>query len=250
MERPPSRTPTPTPVAVEPAPKPELTPTLRTTAEIRSKGNRLVGQPSPYFEQHGHNPVDWYPWGEEALARARRENRLIFVSVGYSTSCRFAGRIYVMACGLLVVRRPRCCSSSSAPSPATNHCMPKATTRSALRRRPSPSNRTAPVFFAVAIDHVTGRPREVVLTGDADDAESLLDVVRPRGHARLVLARVPATGAEGTFARAFPALRAKTSKDGHATAYVCEMGRGEKPTTDPVVFSQQIARALAMADPR
>jgi len=47
--------------------------------------NRLAGESSPYLRLHRHNPVDWYPWGEEALARARREDRPIFVSVGYST---------------------------------------------------------------------------------------------------------------------------------------------------------------------
>jgi uncharacterized protein YyaL (SSP411 family) len=57
----------------------------RTVATIRRDGNHLVGQASPYLEQHAHNPVDWYPWGPEALERARRERRLLFVSVGYST---------------------------------------------------------------------------------------------------------------------------------------------------------------------
>src|SRR5215469_2636407 len=47
--------------------------------------NRLVHEKSPYLLQHAHNPVDWYPWGEEAFAKARRENRPIFLSVGYST---------------------------------------------------------------------------------------------------------------------------------------------------------------------
>lgn len=47
--------------------------------------NRLVHETSPYLLQHAHNPVDWYPWGEEAIERARRENRPIFLSVGYST---------------------------------------------------------------------------------------------------------------------------------------------------------------------
>src|SRR5271170_6152847 len=46
--------------------------------------NRLSQETSPYLRQHAHNPVDWYPWGEEALARARRENRPLLVSVGYS----------------------------------------------------------------------------------------------------------------------------------------------------------------------
>src|SRR5216110_1466875 len=47
--------------------------------------NRLAGEKSPYLLQHAHNPVDWYPWGEEAFAKARGENKLIFLSVGYST---------------------------------------------------------------------------------------------------------------------------------------------------------------------
>jgi uncharacterized protein YyaL (SSP411 family) len=47
--------------------------------------NRLAGESSPYLLLHQHNPVDWYPWGEEALARARREGKPIFLSVGYST---------------------------------------------------------------------------------------------------------------------------------------------------------------------
>ena len=46
--------------------------------------NRLAGETSPYLLQHAHNPVDWYPWGEEALARSRREDRPILVSIGYS----------------------------------------------------------------------------------------------------------------------------------------------------------------------
>jgi uncharacterized protein YyaL (SSP411 family) len=47
--------------------------------------NRLGHEKSPYLLQHAHNPVDWYPWGEEAFAKARRENKPIFLSIGYST---------------------------------------------------------------------------------------------------------------------------------------------------------------------
>ena len=46
--------------------------------------NRLIEETSPYLLQHAHNPVDWYPWGEEALARARKENKPILVSIGYA----------------------------------------------------------------------------------------------------------------------------------------------------------------------
>lgn len=47
--------------------------------------NRLAREKSPYLLQHAHNPVDWYAWGEEAFARARAENKPIFLSIGYST---------------------------------------------------------------------------------------------------------------------------------------------------------------------
>ncbi len=49
------------------------------------KPNRLIHEKSPYLLQHAFNPVDWYPWGEEAFAKARRENKPIFLSIGYST---------------------------------------------------------------------------------------------------------------------------------------------------------------------
>ncbi len=46
--------------------------------------NRLINETSPYLLQHAHNPVDWYPWGEEALQKARAENKPILLSIGYS----------------------------------------------------------------------------------------------------------------------------------------------------------------------
>jgi uncharacterized protein YyaL (SSP411 family) len=47
--------------------------------------NRLIHETSPYLKQHAANPVDWYPWGPEAIERARREDKPIFLSIGYST---------------------------------------------------------------------------------------------------------------------------------------------------------------------
>ena len=56
--------------------------------------NRLIDSNDPYLLLHAHNPVDWYPWGTEALAKAKRENRPIFISIGYSTCywCHVAER--------------------------------------------------------------------------------------------------------------------------------------------------------------
>jgi uncharacterized protein YyaL (SSP411 family) len=50
--------------------------------------NRLAKESSPYLLQHAHNPVDWYPWGEEAFAKAKKEGKLVFLSIGYS-SCHW-----------------------------------------------------------------------------------------------------------------------------------------------------------------
>ncbi len=56
--------------------------------------NRLSGESSPYLLQHAHNPVDWYPWGREALDEARDEDKPIFLSIGYSAChwCHVMGR--------------------------------------------------------------------------------------------------------------------------------------------------------------
>ena len=56
--------------------------------QSRPAGNRLAAEQSLYLQQHAHNPVDWYPWGEEALQRARAEDKPIFLSIGYS-SCHW-----------------------------------------------------------------------------------------------------------------------------------------------------------------
>src|SRR5262249_18482419 len=46
--------------------------------------NHLINETSPYLQQHAANPVDWYPWGKEALEKARRENKPILLSIGYA----------------------------------------------------------------------------------------------------------------------------------------------------------------------
>jgi uncharacterized protein YyaL (SSP411 family) len=54
-------------------------------APVHTHTNRLAREKSPYLLQHQFNPVDWYPWGEEAFDKARRENKPLFLSIGYST---------------------------------------------------------------------------------------------------------------------------------------------------------------------
>ncbi|MEZ6115315.1 MAG: thioredoxin domain-containing protein [Pirellulaceae bacterium] len=63
---------------------------LAGTNQLRAQENtnRLAKETSLYLRSHAHNPVDWFPWGEEALAKAKQENKLIFLSVGYS-SCHW-----------------------------------------------------------------------------------------------------------------------------------------------------------------
>ena len=51
---------------------------------INNIPNRLTKEKSPYLLQHANNPVDWFPWGEEAFKAAKAENKPIFLSIGYS----------------------------------------------------------------------------------------------------------------------------------------------------------------------
>ena len=48
------------------------------------RANRLLNEKSPYLLQHAYNPVDWYPWSQEAFEKAKREEKPIFLSIGYS----------------------------------------------------------------------------------------------------------------------------------------------------------------------
>ena len=59
--------------------------TMTAPAPASRTSNRLIREKSPYLLQHAYNPVDWYPWGEEAFAKATREDKPIFLSIGYST---------------------------------------------------------------------------------------------------------------------------------------------------------------------
>ncbi|HUS64643.1 MAG TPA: DUF255 domain-containing protein, partial [Kofleriaceae bacterium] len=63
----------------------ELAARIRAAAPRAPYANRLALEPSPYLRQHAHNPVDWYPWGDEAFAAAKRLRRPILLSIGYST---------------------------------------------------------------------------------------------------------------------------------------------------------------------
>src|SRR5881397_3601369 len=60
-----------------------LPPTLSARLS-RYMPNRLINETSPYLLQHAQNPVDWYAWGQEALERAAKEDKLILLSIGYS----------------------------------------------------------------------------------------------------------------------------------------------------------------------
>lgn len=57
---------------------------MESTEQNHRFTNHLINETSPYLLQHAHNPVNWYPWGEEALNKAKEENKLILVSIGYS----------------------------------------------------------------------------------------------------------------------------------------------------------------------
>ena len=67
---------------------PRLADAADPTGKEKGKPNRLAKESSPYLLQHAHNPVDWYPWGPEAFEKARKEKKLVFLSIGYS-SCHW-----------------------------------------------------------------------------------------------------------------------------------------------------------------
>ena len=54
-------------------------------SDSQNPPNCLIDEKSPYLLQHAHNPVDWYPWGDEAFDRAAAEDKAVFLSIGYST---------------------------------------------------------------------------------------------------------------------------------------------------------------------
>lgn len=57
---------------------------MNKTTNTHPHTNQLINETSPYLLQHAHNPVNWYPWGQDALDKAKKENKLIIVSIGYA----------------------------------------------------------------------------------------------------------------------------------------------------------------------
>lgn len=100
-------------------------------------------------------------------------------------------------------------------------------------------------FMLVAIDHLLGASREIVLAGD--EADALLEVARPANPERGLIVRLGDAGAAGELAERYPALAIKRAIDGRATAYVCEIGRCELPTSDPAELRRQLA-AIGLPD--
>ena len=74
------------------------------TIKQNKKANRLINEMSPYLLQHAYNPVDWFPWGEEAFKKANKENKPIFLSIGYSTChwCHVRKRYYALILLLVI----------------------------------------------------------------------------------------------------------------------------------------------------
>ena len=66
---------------------------------ISNSSNRLINEKSPYLEQRAHNPVYWFPWGEEAFEKAKREDKPVFLSIGYST-CHWC-HVFIMLLDLV-----------------------------------------------------------------------------------------------------------------------------------------------------
>ena len=95
-------------------------------AKEKGKPNNLAKSSSPYLLQHAHNPVDWYPWGPEAFEKAKKEKKLVFLSIGYS-ACHWC---HVMEQRVVRQRRrSRSCSTrTSSASRWTARSGPTSTT--------------------------------------------------------------------------------------------------------------------------
>ncbi|MEO8379030.1 MAG: thioredoxin domain-containing protein, partial [Acidobacteriota bacterium] len=111
--------------------------------------NRLAKEKSRYLLQHANNPVDWYPWGEEAFARAKRENKPVFLSVGYST-CHWC---HVM-------------ESESFSDPAIAKLMNEAFVSIKVDREERPDIDSVYLAVARTLTGEAGWPNNVVLTPD------------------------------------------------------------------------------------
>ncbi|MCH9687009.1 MAG: hypothetical protein K0V04_36575, partial [Deltaproteobacteria bacterium] len=102
-------------------------------------------------------------------------------------------------------------------------------------------------WMLAALDHATGRPREVVIAGDDGDpvTRALLTEVAGTTHARILPVRIPAAGPPSQLASGFDALEGKKARGGRATAYVCERGLCQAPTSDPAVLRTQLLAVKA-----
>src|SRR5687768_9619799 len=70
---------------LSPAAAADTSPAPAVNSDTPKKTNRLSKEKSPYLLQHQHNPVDWFPWGAEAFEKAKKENKPVLLSIGYST---------------------------------------------------------------------------------------------------------------------------------------------------------------------
>src|SRR6266852_5493675 len=111
--------------------------------------NRLANETSPYLQQHAGNPVDWYPWGAEALARAKAENKPILLSIGYS-ACHWC---HVMA-------------HESFEDPGTAALMNKLFVNVKVDREERPDLDSIYMNAVVALTSSGGWPMSVFLTPD------------------------------------------------------------------------------------
>jgi uncharacterized protein YyaL (SSP411 family) len=112
----------------------------------------------------------------------------------------------------------------------------------------APRARTSPFssgFFLVAIDHASGDPREVVITGDPGDprTRALVTELASTTDARVLPVLLPAAGPPEAIGRAYPALAGKTALHGRPTAFVCRQGACDAPTDDPAALRQKLAEA-------
>lgn len=182
--------------------------------------NRLIREKSPYLLQHAYNPVDWYPWGPEAFAKAGQEGKPVMLSVGYST-CYWC---HVM-------------EQESFDNPEIAALLNETVVPVKVDREERPD---LDALYMAAVQAMTGSggwlgpSQEIVIAGDpkAPDTRAMLRAVHARFLPRAVLALQPADAGSEAIEALIPFIKSQRPLEGKATAYVCENYICNLPTTD------------------
>jgi uncharacterized protein YyaL (SSP411 family) len=197
--------------------------------------NRLILETSPYLLQHAHDPVNWYAWGDEAFAEARRLGRPVRDGAkppGNSVALMNLLRLHELTADDRYREAAEKLLAGVGPS---------------IARAP-----TAYPDLLLALDSWLDTPKEIVVVtaGPRHEAVGFLNVLRRTYLPNEVVAVVSETGpGRERHAGLVPWIRGKVARGGQATAYVCERGLCRWPTTEIEVFAERLERVAKAGSP-